>query len=87
MKKLVLSNDNKMIVGVCGGLGIYFNIDPTIIRIIFILSFFIFIGASIPIYMVFYIIIPKEKHIYNKKNNVKKHREGFYDFSEFDEKR
>ena len=33
-KKLYKSNTNKMICGVCGGLGEFFSIDPTIIRLI-----------------------------------------------------
>lgn len=32
-KKLYKSNQNKMICGVCGGIGEYFGIDPTIIRL------------------------------------------------------
>ena len=39
MKKLHRSRSNKMIAGVCGGLGDYFNVDPTIIRIAFFLLF------------------------------------------------
>lgn len=37
MKKLYRSTTNKKIAGVCGGLGDYFNIDPTLIRIGFVL--------------------------------------------------
>lgn len=37
MKKLYRSSTNKKIAGVCGGLAEYFNIDATIIRVIFIL--------------------------------------------------
>ena len=33
-KKLYRSNTNKMLCGVCGGIGEYFNIDPTIVRLI-----------------------------------------------------
>ena len=36
MKKLYLSDTDKMIGGVCGGLAQYFDIDPTIVRIIWI---------------------------------------------------
>jgi phage shock protein C len=36
MKQLYRSNTNKKIAGVCGGLGEYFNIDPTIIRVLFV---------------------------------------------------
>lgn len=85
MKKLLLSKENKMIGGICGGIGEYFNIDPTIIRIIFILLTFIFLSAPIPLYIIFWIIIPSG----DKKPIVKedRHIEGFYDFSEFDDKK
>ena len=35
-KKLTRSADNRWVAGVCGGLGAYFNIDPTLIRVIFV---------------------------------------------------
>lgn len=84
MKRLAISKDNKMIGGVCGGIGEYFNTDATIIRIIFILSFFIFIGSPILIYIILWIIIPSKK---NKISPSQKYKEGFYDFSEFDNKK
>lgn len=37
MKKLYRSKDSKMIAGICGGLGEYFNIDPIIFRILFVI--------------------------------------------------
>jgi phage shock protein C len=35
-KKLYRSSTNKVIAGVCGGLGEYFGVDPTVVRIIFV---------------------------------------------------
>lgn len=35
-KKLRLSEDNKVLFGLCGGIGEYFDIDPNVIRILFI---------------------------------------------------
>lgn len=37
MKRLYRSTTNRKISGVCGGLGEYFNIDPTIVRVIFVI--------------------------------------------------
>ena len=37
-KKLTKSQKNRMIAGVCGGLAEYFKIDPTIVRLIFVLE-------------------------------------------------
>lgn len=36
-KKLYRSNNNKVFAGVCGGLGEYFDVDPTIIRLFWLL--------------------------------------------------
>ena len=36
-KRLIRSRTNKMICGVCGGIGEYFHIDPTIIRLIWVI--------------------------------------------------
>ena len=55
-KKLYRSNINKMLCGVCGGIGEYFNIDPTIIRLIW--AIFACSGPGIIAYFVAAIIIP-----------------------------
>ena len=51
MKKLTKSNNNSMISGVCGGIGEYFNIDPTIVRIAWVilspLGFLAYIACAI----------------------------------------
>jgi phage shock protein C len=62
MKKLYRSTENKKIAGIFGGLGEIFNIDPTLLRLIFV-----FIGLAtvvIPLvvaYLVGWIIIPQGK--------------------------
>lgn len=59
MKKLKRSSNNKIISGVCGGLGEYFNVDPTIIRILwFILTFPL--GTLFLAYIACSIIIPMD---------------------------
>ena len=37
-KKLLRSVDNRMVCGVCAGIGNYFNIDPTLIRLVWVLA-------------------------------------------------
>lgn len=62
MKKLYRSNDNKIWKGVIGGFGEYFNIDPVLLRIVFI--FFVLATGVIPgfiTYIIAIIIIPKKK--------------------------
>jgi phage shock protein PspC (stress-responsive transcriptional regulator) len=60
-KKLFRSKKERMIGGVCGGLAIYFNIDPTIVRLIFVLSFFFLFKSSLLIYLLLLIFIPEEQ--------------------------
>lgn len=60
-KRLYKSSTNRVLSGVCGGIGEYFNIDPTIIRLIFVL--FIFgVGSGLLAYIVAAIIMPEQKY-------------------------
>lgn len=58
-KRLYRSNQDRKIAGVCGGLGEYFDIDPTIIRLLWIALFFV-LGTGILAYIVAWIIVPTE---------------------------
>ncbi len=58
-KKLYRSKENKKICGVCGGVGEYFNIDPTLVRLgMAVLS--LFAGGGILLYIVAAIVIPEK---------------------------
>jgi phage shock protein C len=57
-KILYRSNTNRVIFGVCGGLGEYFNIDPILFRIIFIALVF-GAGSGILIYLILAFLIPR----------------------------
>lgn len=59
-KRLYRSETDRILWGVCGGLAQYFDIDPTIIRIITVLSIFLN-GAGIIAYIILAIVIPSEK--------------------------
>ena len=59
MKKLYKSRSQRMIAGVCGGIGEYFSIDPTLVRLGFVALSAIF-GGGIIAYIVAAIIIPEE---------------------------
>ncbi len=59
-KKLYRSKSNKVIAGVCGGIGGYFNIDPVILRLLVILATIFSGGIIILTYILAIIIIPKE---------------------------
>ena len=56
-KKLYRYQDGKMIAGVCAGIGRYFNIDPTIVRLVWVLLAFLF-GSGILAYLIAWIIVP-----------------------------
>lgn len=56
-KKLYRSRTNKMLGGVCAGVAEYFNVDPTLIRLLWVL--FAFTGAGILVYIIAWIIIPE----------------------------
>lgn len=56
-KRLYRSSKNRIIAGICGGLGEYLKIDPTLIRLIWAFSI-IFLGFGILAYIIAWIIIP-----------------------------
>jgi phage shock protein PspC (stress-responsive transcriptional regulator) len=76
--------DNRIIGGVCSGMGAYWNIDPLIVRIIFI-ALALAGGVGVMVYLILYIVLPEAKttaqkiemkgepvNIHNIKDAVKK---------------
>ncbi len=59
-KQLTRSTDSRMIAGVCGGLGKYANIDPTVIRLVAVLLLFVSGPAAIIGYLIMALIVPEE---------------------------
>ena len=59
-KKLYRSRKNKMLCGVCGGLGEYLGIDPTVVRLLVVLLSLSSVGMGVIIYFVEAFIIPEE---------------------------
>lgn len=59
MKKLYRSRDNKVLAGVCGGIGEYFEIDPVIVRLIWIVLTMIW-GFGFFLYIIAIFLIPLE---------------------------
>lgn len=64
--RLYRSNTDRMIGGVCGGLGVYLNIDPVFIRLLFVLLLF---GSDFGfiLYILLWILIPEEGKSYGFK--------------------
>ena len=58
-KKLYRSQTDRKIWGVCGGLAKYFDIDPTIIRVLAVASILV-TGAGIIAYLIMAIVVPLE---------------------------
>jgi phage shock protein C len=56
-KRLVRSTTDKKIAGVCAGLADYFDLDPTIIRLVWLLAF-LFAGAGLLAYIILWIALP-----------------------------
>lgn len=69
-KKLFRSFDNNIIAGVCGGLAEYFQIDGSLVRIIFILLA-IGGGSGLLIYLILWLVIPKETEKEKEKSMTK----------------
>jgi phage shock protein C len=59
MKKLYRSRDNRIVGGVCMGLARYFDVDVTLVRLLWVLAV-IFGGAGVLAYLIAWIIIPEE---------------------------
>ena len=62
-KRLYRSRTDRMICGVCGGLGNYFGVDPSLIRLAFVLLL-VFGGSGFLIYLILWIILPEEGRTY-----------------------
>ncbi|MDQ3110426.1 MAG: PspC domain-containing protein [Bacteroidota bacterium] len=88
-RRLYRDTDDKIVGGVCSGLGYYFNVDPIWIRLAFVVVFFLF-GTGVLFYILLLIIIPKAETTAEKLemrrepvdvNNIsKKVKEEFGDF-------
>lgn len=66
-KRLYRSYTDKMLGGVCGGLGEYFDIDPVIIRVLFVVAV-LFGGGGILAYIILWIVIPQKPFTLPKQN-------------------
>ncbi len=60
VKKLFRSSTNKVFFGVCGGIGEYLNLDPTVIRVLYVVACFLSLGAALLAYLIFALVIPQD---------------------------
>lgn len=68
-KRLYRSRTERWLAGVCGGIGEYFNTDPTVIRVIFVLAAMI-LGGGILIYLVLWLVIPLAPEVFEAPVDV-----------------
>jgi phage shock protein C len=61
-RKLYRSRNQRMLAGICGGLAEYFNVDATLIRVLF-LVLAVFGGTGLVIYVVMWLIVPDETKV------------------------
>ena len=59
IKHLYRSKKDRMIAGVCGGLASYIGIDPTLVRLLFVLGLFA-VGGTLLVYIIMMIVVPEE---------------------------
>ncbi len=59
-KRLYRSTVDRQIGGVCGGLAEYFNIDPTLMRVLFVLGL-LFVGGTFWAYLILWIVVPEQR--------------------------
>lgn len=58
-----LTRKNKMILGVCGGIADYFNMDASVVRLIAVGLIFLGVGSPILVYLVMAIVLPDETNV------------------------
>ncbi len=68
-KRLYRSEKDRMIAGVCGGLGEYFGIDPVLIRLAFVVVTLVG-GAGVLAYIVLWIVMPTESSVMKTGEDV-----------------
>ncbi|MEY8321744.1 PspC domain-containing protein [Lachnospiraceae bacterium 46-61] len=61
-KRIYLSETNKKLGGVCGGIAQFFQFEPSIVRIVFVLLALYFRIYFIIIYIILWAVLPKEQY-------------------------
>lgn len=62
--RLYRSRSERKLFGVCGGLGVYFGVDPAIVRILFVVAVFASFGLAVLAYILMAIIVPEEPWVF-----------------------
>lgn len=59
-KRFYRSRTDRMVAGICGGIGAYFNADPTLIRLLFVGAAFINPPGAVLAYLIMMLVVPEE---------------------------
>jgi len=59
-RRIYRDPDNRILGGVCSGMGAYWQIDPLVFRLLFVLAFMVF-GVGLVLYLILWIVIPEAK--------------------------
>lgn len=59
-RKLVRSKMNRMVCGVCGGIGEYLNLDPTVVRLLWLVCSLASCGTGLVVYIVAAVVMPED---------------------------
>ena len=59
-RKLMRSKMNRMVCGVCGGIGEYLNLDPTVVRLLWLVCSLASCGTGLVVYIVAAVVMPED---------------------------
>jgi len=60
-KRLYRDGESRVLGGVCSGMSAYFNIDPVLLRILFVVLIFLGVGVSVFVYLILWVVVPKAR--------------------------
>lgn len=82
-KRLYKDPENEMFAGVCAGLADYFDMDVSLVRILFAVVTIFLSGAPVILYLVFMFVLPDKKDVIGEDRAVYEENEYDYDEEEF----
>ena len=63
VKRLYRSSENRVFAGICGGLGEYFDVDPTVVRVVYVLLSLLTAFMGVLLYIILLFVIPNRPRI------------------------
>jgi phage shock protein C len=63
MERLYRSKNERVLGGVCAGIGVYFDVDPTVVRLVWIVLTLLSLGVGVLAYIIAWIIVPEENPV------------------------